>query len=276
MTDQSPGERSLSSACGNVTVAFEPMTTPRIELADTTSRMAPRDLAELITETARAAADAVREADPGAEDGASLDEAVAALTELRDDFRDAGSEAAVAKHRQRIVPEDVRDDAPKLPDPPGAPEAEPKRPAAHQIVVDRLTASLELLERFRDAPPGSQKGDKEAMPVGEAKNDEKTVHIESTLEYPVASVRLGKRALERGPKALAAEINATAEAAAADLRSKQGAYFAGLGMPGDPGALMNEFEEVKGRGEAAVDHVRAVQDLHHDMTTKLMRGGYFA
>ncbi|MCC3765178.1 hypothetical protein K3N28_19145 [Glycomyces sp. TRM65418] len=274
MTDtesQKHWERSQTSSCGNVTVTIAPGQVPAIELADGAERMHTRDLAELITATARAAADAARAAAPEPEAAPSIEDTIAVLAELRGDLRDNGLDAAIERRRNDAVPPGERD-GPRERQFTDGPTGLVMPPFADEL----LSESIALLERFKHQPPGSGKNDRDAQPTGAAKSESKLVAVESTMAYPIASVWLSKRAFELGPRALTRELNETAAAAVADLAGKEDDYYAGLGLPIGPGDLGPIAEENQARGERATQDLATLQERQREMTRLFNQGGYFA
>lgn len=269
MVDNDPGERSHESACGNVTITLGSGPAPTVHLADGAVRMYTRDLAELVTDTARAAADAAH-AESEAAPEPSIDEAIAELTGLRDGFRDNGVEATVENQRSRMsLDEDTRsDDREEL--------VGKASLAIPESFVNYLSGSIQLLERFRDAPPGAGKGGEEELPLGKATSPSKLVAIESSSQYPIASVWLSKRACDVGPKVLAAEINETAAAAVADLAGSQSEFYADAGVPASPGQINALPERVEQGGKQALADFKQLDDQQREFTRRLNEGGYFA
>ncbi|THV42573.1 hypothetical protein [Glycomyces buryatensis] len=270
MTVNESGERSLTSDCGNVTVTVATGASPKVELADTATRMYARDLAELVTTTAHAAADAARAEAPETA-APSIDDAIAQLAKLRGDLRDNGFEATIEQLRKDAAPLGEAD-TPRDSQFTGGPTGLAMPPFA----VEMLDSSIALLERFKNQPPGSGKGDEEAQPTGTAKSESKLVAIESTLAYPIASVWLSKKACEVGPKVLAQELTETAAAAAADLAGREDDYFTGLGLPLSPGDLGPIVQENQARGDRATQDLASLQEQQRDMTRLFNQGGYFA
>jgi hypothetical protein len=271
LVDNDSWERSHTSACGNVTITLGSGPTPTVYLAKGAVQMFMRDLAELVTETARAAADAAHaasEAEPDPEP--SIDEAIAELTGLRDGFRDNGPEATIERQRSRMGFEDE----------PGAGERDAlvgkASLAMPESVVNYLSSSIQLLERFRDAPPGTGKRGEEELPLGKATSPSKLVTVESSLQYPIASVWLSKRAGEVGPKVLAAELTETAAAAAADLATSQSEFYKDIGVPVSPEQINALPERVEQGGKQALADFKQFENQHQDFTRRLNEGGYFA
>lgn len=266
MTDAPSRDRSLTSECGNVTVTVASGVAPRIHLAAGAERMFTRDLAELITETARKAAESAN-ADARPE-GPGVDEAAELLAAFAGDLRARGF-GAIMERRKAFLEEDDPEDRPR-----------PVNPAGTKLAVDpaaiaALDDVLALWKRCQSEAPGTKTGD-EYAPVGRAKSESKLVTIESTLAYPVAQVVLSKRALEIGAKGLSAELTATAAAAVADRDAKQDAYFDRLGLPYAPG----EAKEVLDRGNAlnaeGLALVRQIRESQDRITRMFKDGGHFA
>jgi hypothetical protein len=266
LTDASFRERSLTSACGNVTVTVAFGAAPRIELTAGAERMFTRDLADLITATARAAAEAA--AEPA--EGPGVDEATAMLTEFTGDLRARGF-AAILERRKDFEAEDAEtgEDRPRPANPAGA------KLAVDPAAIEALESVLALWKRSEERAPGTAAGDEHA-PVGRAKSESKLVTIESTLDYPVASVVLSKRALDIGAKGLSAELTETAAAAAADRDAKQGAYFEDLGLPFGPGDAKEVVDRANALNAEGLDIVTGIRDGQDRITRMFKEGGHFA
>ncbi|GAA2319078.1 hypothetical protein GCM10009853_091440 [Glycomyces scopariae] len=272
MTDAPFRERSLTSACGNVTVTVAAGAAPRVELAAATERMFTRDLAELVTATAREAAHAAMEDALAEGSGPDIGEAIDALTEFTAGIRERGFAAVIAERAAALEDEAAEEEQrPSVPERPFQGAGLSLDPAG----LAALDAALDMWKRFQATPPGTGKGE-EPGPVGRAKSESKLVTVEATLEFPLAEVILSKRALEIGAKALSAEITETAAAAVADLDAKQSAYLTGLGLPVGPDeakAAVGEAETVSRDGVGLVTDLRAQQDRIGGM---FREGGHFA
>ncbi|WP_112137033.1 hypothetical protein [Glycomyces dulcitolivorans] len=272
MTDAPFRERSLTSADGCVTVTVAAGAAPRFELAPAAERMFTRDLAELITFTAREAAHAAMEDALADGSGPDIGEAIEALTEFRDGIRERGFAAVIAERAEALEDEAAQEE---------------QRPARQErpfqgkgLALDpsslaTLDAALDMWKRFQATPPGTGAGE-EPGPVGRAKSESRLVTVESTLEYPVAQVILSKKALEIGARGLSLELTETAAAAVADLDAKQSAYLTGLGLPVGPDeakAAVSEAERVGKDGVGLVTDLRAQQDR---IAAMFKDGGHFA
>ncbi|GAA1688612.1 hypothetical protein GCM10009830_40290 [Glycomyces endophyticus] len=272
MTDAPFRERSLTSACGNVTVTVAAGAAPRIDLAAGAERMYTRDLAELVTATAREAAHAAMEDALEEGSGPDIGDAIGELEAFRDGIRERGFAAVIAERAAALDDEATEADRrPSLPERPFGGQGLSLDPAG----LAALDAALDMWKRFQATPPGTGRGE-EPGPVGRAKSESRLVTVESTLEFPVAEVILSKRALEIGAKALSAELTETAAAAVADLDAKQSAYLTGLGLPVGP----DEAKAAVGEAETvAKDGVGLVTDLRHQqdrIAGMFKQGGHFA
>ncbi|MFB9661088.1 hypothetical protein ACFQS3_00055 [Glycomyces mayteni] len=255
-----------TSPCGNVTVTVDPGQGLVVELGDKAVNMFTHELAELVTRTAREAQDAAHAAAPEPEPSLSMADSLALLTGLRDSFADSGLRATLERQRAEFAPDDPEDDPHERFT--GAPNLR-----LPQAAMDVLDHSIELLARFQAAPPGA--GDV-PMPVGTARSESKLVTVEATLEHPIAKVLFSKRAFENGPRALSAEINETAKAAAADLAARAEDFFPDAGLPMGADAVKTVAEELDRRTGAALKELEQIQD-HHARLTKLIRdGGHLA
>jgi hypothetical protein len=271
LTDASPRERSLTSSCGNVTVTIAPGAPPKVELADDARSLFAHDLAELVTATAKAAADAARDDAPEADAGPSIGDGLEHLTRLRDGLRDQGFAAVLEEQRARLEPEEGERRPPQAEQPARGPKL-----AMHPDVMAYLDSTVQMLQRFAATPPGTGKGESDDLPVGRAKHESRLVTIEATMEYPIASVVLSKRATEIGPRALSQQLTETAAAAAADLAVRQHGFLNGLGLPVGP----DEASEVVGNGERlgaeGVESVTALRHQQEQLTRQFYEGGHFA
>lgn len=269
MSDTNPGERSLTSACGRVTVTVAPGGPPKVELFPGAERMFSHDLADLVAQTARDAAQAAYAEAPVPTETPSLQDALAHLSGLRDDFQQHGLDATLERRRAEAAPDEERH----------APQdgfTGTVRLELHPAVMETLNASITLLERFGTAPPGNGGADAVESPVGKATSESRLVTIESTMEYPIATVWLSKRAPEIGPKSLGAEITETAAAAAADLAGKQNDYFTDLGIPLGPDDIALIAAENRSRGERAVADIEHVDQQREELDRRFNAGGHFA
>ncbi|WP_199040606.1 hypothetical protein [Glycomyces salinus] len=271
MTENQSGERSLTSPCGNVTVHVDPGSPPKVELTAGAERMFPRDLAELITDTARKASDLAGVAATAPESGPSLDEAIDMLAGLREELDGDGFAAAIDRRRAEFESpaERAERDQARF-------EGTPKL-RLPDFALDSLDSTIGLLRRFKDAPPGTGRdAGEDGLPTGKATSPSKLVVVEATMEYPIASVWLSKRACEIGPKALTSEINETTAAALAELGQEQDAYFAELDLPLGPADVAGASQEVGDRGDRAVGDVRKLAEQQEHITRLFHQGGYFA
>ncbi|MEU6858025.1 hypothetical protein AB0B28_03990 [Glycomyces sp. NPDC046736] len=231
--------------------------------------MFSNDLSELVEQTARAAADAANAEAPVPAGVPSIADAITEISRLRDDLEGEGLHATLERRRAEVAPEDVQ------PAPQDAIAGTAKL-ELHPAVMETLNASLKLLERFNTAPPGGGgKGDLE-VPVGKASHESKLVTIEATMEHPIASVWLSKRAMEIGPKALGAQITETAAAAAEDLAGKTNGYFTDLGLPLGPDDIAAVADENRARGDQALADIEHINQQRADLERRLIDGGYFA
>ncbi|RRR98261.1 hypothetical protein [Glycomyces terrestris] len=263
MTDVPSRERSLTSDCGSVTVTVAPGAAPRIELTAAAERMFTRDLAELVTDTARKAAEALDD-EP---EGPRVEEAAEMLAAFAGDLRERGVGALL--ERRKAFEDDDPEERPRPADPGRA------KLALDPAAVAMLDDVLELWKRSERLAPGTKDGDEHA-PVGRARSESKLVTVESTLAYPVSQVILSKRALEIGAKGLSLELTETAAAAVADRDAKQGPYFDALGLPYAPG----EAKEVLDRGNAlnaeGLAIVQRISESQDRITRMFKDGGHFA
>ncbi|WP_026923609.1 hypothetical protein [Glycomyces arizonensis] len=269
MTDTSPRERSLASACGNVTVTITDSPTPTVELAKDAIRMYTRDLAELVTTTARKAADDARADDPDPEAEPSVGEALAVLTGLRDSLREHGLTATLDRQRSQLEPDEEETLR-------GEGSTAAAGLALHPLDAEGLDETIRTWERFHNIARGTGKDAEAQQPVGRARSESRLVTVESTIEYPIASVVLSKRACEVGPKVLGREITETAAAAAADLAERQDGYFTDLGLPIGPGEAAGMVEESKRLGEKGLEMVTAAREHQERITRLFYEGGHFA
>lgn len=274
MTDTPFRERSLSSDCGAVTVTVAAGAAPRIELTAAAERMFTRDLAELITDTARAAARAAADA-VAADPVPGIADAIEELAGFTQDLRERGYGAVIAERREAAAEAEDGDET--APEQSGLDSAL-LGPAMgggylklHPEALGALESTLALLQRFQETPPGTGKGE-EPGPVGLAKSESKLVTVESTNEYPVSRVVLSKRALEIGAKGLTAELNATVAAAHADLLERQEAYFSGLGLRTAPADAVERSGAFRDEANAVAAEMRSTQER---ITQMFKDGGHF-
>lgn len=259
----------MTSECGNVTVAIA-ASGPSVELAPTVVRMFARDLAELITRTARSAAEA-HMAEAAAEEGRpSIADTIDHLDRLRTGLETDGLTAVLDAHRAEL--EDPEDRA--------AREERKFEGVPHlalpQSVVDTLGSTIDLLKRLDRDSAGAGKGRHEPeQPVGKATSPSRLVAVEATPGYPIASLWLSKRACEVGPKVLAADIEETAAAAGRDLADRQDEHFTAMGVPIGPGDVAGLSEEIKGMSAQADTDMTTIRQYTEDMTRSLYQGGYF-
>lgn len=268
MTENQSRERSLTSPCGNVTVTVDPGSSPKVELAPGAERMFARDLAELTTKTARDAVDRAMAETEIPADVPTADAAADELSRFRDSLRDQGLASTIDRRRTELeVPED------RVP-PEDFTFGETPAIALSELAMRELDSSIELLRRLGDGQTASGTGSEGDEPVGKATSPSKLVVVESTLRYPIASVWLSKRACEIGPKALGAEINETAEAAAEDLARTQGDYFAGLGLPTGPAGITEMAKVLGDHGKRAGADAADIQQRQQEIIRSFKEGGY--
>ncbi|MFC3492618.1 hypothetical protein [Glycomyces rhizosphaerae] len=221
MTDTDPAPPAYTSGCGNVTIVDGGGPTPTVQLTTEAVRMPVRDLAELITHTARDAADAVRAAadsSPG-----SVTDALAQLKDLRDGLREDGLNAVIERNRARFGADDDL--------PPEDPRVQSRSALSSEYPTANLDMAIAMLERFQGAQGGQGPGDGSDEALGTATSPEGDVTVEATGEYPIARLLLGIHARELGPDALAKEINKTIALAAEDLSERQRAGIDAMGLP---------------------------------------------
>lgn len=269
MTDDQPGERSLTSPCGNVTVTLAPGSPPKVALARTAASLFPRDLAELITATAREAADALRAEAPEPQTPSTGD-ALRELTAFRDSLRDDGFTAAIAQRRSRLDP-DAEPAAPQADRPPRGPKL-----ALPPEATAGLDTALRLLRRHQARPPGSGEDGEAEPPTGRAKSEDRLATVEATFAYPIADVVLSRHACELGAGALESQINEAAAAAAADLTRQRDGYLATLGAPiggEEASTLADRGERLGADGVELVETARRQQER---LTRMFNEGGHFA
>jgi len=265
LTEPDPGERSLASPCGNVTVTISHGTVPKVELAKGATALFPRDLAELVTKTARDAADAAL-ADATQPQAPSIDDALQALTAFRDGLRDNGFAATLAERRPPPDPS-----APQLDRPPKGPKL-----ALPPEALAGLDTALELLHRYQAEPPGTGKGAEAELPTGRAKSQGGLATVEATFAHPVAAVTLSRHACELGAKALESQINEAAAAAAVDLARQQDGYLAKLGVPIDGEEASTVADRSERLGADGVELAETARGQHERLTRMFTEGGHFA
>ncbi|GAA2285835.1 hypothetical protein GCM10009853_046060 [Glycomyces scopariae] len=220
MSENDPAPPSYTSACGTVTVVGG-AEAPVVHLSADATRLPARDLADLITWTAREAADAAR--DDQAHESRSAADALAELKNLRDGLRQDGLEAVIERKRTEYGAEQPAAD-------PGDPRTMSRLALGGDFPMAGLDMAIAVLERFGPGGSGAAQVEGEGV-VGRADGPEEAVTVEATARYPIAKVLLGIHARELGPEALAKEVTETAAKAAADLREQQRARIDGLGLP---------------------------------------------
>lgn len=258
MTDTGPPPPTHTSADGGVTVV-DGNGAPVVRLTVEALRLPARELAELVTWTAREAADAVRAAE--AHESRSAADALAELKNLRDGLRQEGLQAVIDRKRAEYGADD--EDLP-----PDDPRSMARMGLADQIPTAGLDAAIRILERFQPRPGTPA----ELVPVtGRATGPDETVTVESTGEYPIAGVLLGIHARELGPEALGKEITETAAKAVADLKERQRAQVDGLGLP----LTMEQVDGLPGEMDAYGDKVRGQYEYlrrQHDEIIRRLHG----
>lgn len=267
MPETQSGERSLTSPCGNVTVTGAPGQAPEIELADGAVRMFARDLADLVTATARAATDALNEAIPPT-DAPSTDDAIGELAGLRDGLRRDGLFAMLDRRRTDL----------------GEPEDGPSRQGSYleasprialpDDALRRLDSTLELLARFKEPASGLDGATDDGV-VNAVTSDSRLVTVEASPVYPVFSVRLSKHACEIGPKALGAEITETAAAAVEGLAPRQNEYLTDMGLPMGPGQADKAVDETARLGDEGASLATEMHRQQERITRMFYEGGSF-
>lgn len=267
MTDTEPAEHALTSPCGNVTVRLAEGRPPKVELAKAATALFPRDLAELIAETARDAADAARAQAPEPETP-SLDDALKTLTEFRDGLRDNGYAATIAEQRAQFEPPPVLAEG----------ERPPKGPklALPPMAFDALDTAIGLWQRYQAEPPGTGKGPEHELPTGRGKSEGKLATVEAAFAYPIADVTLSRHACELGAGALESQLNEAAAAAKTDLDRQQGAYMTTLGVPIDPDEASTMTDQSEQLGASGLEVVETARHHHERITRAFTEGGHFA
>jgi hypothetical protein len=222
-TDTDPPPPVYTSGCGNVSILDGGSPTPTVRLTLDATRLPARDLAELIADTAREAADAARatQSDDDAPLGSAVD-ALAELKNLRDGIKEGGLNAVIERNRSRFSADDL---------PPDDPRVQSRSALSSDYPIANLDMAIAMLERFQGAHSGPTPGTEPEGVVGTATSLEGDVTVEATGQYPIARVLLGIRARTLGPDALAAEINDTTARAAEDLRERQRASIDAMGLP---------------------------------------------
>ncbi|MEU5870295.1 hypothetical protein AB0A73_01890 [Glycomyces sp. NPDC047369] len=256
MTDTDPPPPTHTSADGGVTVV-DGNGTPVVRLTAEALRLPARELAELVTWTAREAADAVRAAE--AHESRSAADALAELKNLRDGLRQDGLQAVIDRKRAEYGAD--QDDLP-----PEDPRSMARMGLADHIPTEGLDAAIRILERFQPRPGQPT----ELVPVtGRAAGPDDAVTVESTGEYPIAGVLLGIHARELGPEALGKEITETAARAIADLKERQRTQIDGLDLP----LTMDQVDGLPGEMDAYGDKVRGQYEYlrrqHDDIIRRL-------
>ena len=230
--------------------------------------MFSRDLAELIGDTARKAADASKP--DGAElEGPSIDEALAELERLKAGLDEDGLEAELERRRESVHEPGAENPA-KDPQFTGRPVL-----GLSDEMRASLQATIELLGRYRNGPPAGGEGSAPQGPVGKATSPTKLVAVEATIEHPISQVWLSKRACEIGPKALSEEVTETAAAAAAELASMQDSYTADLGLPIGPGFAAQLPDLVRQRGAKIVGQAKFLVDHQRGFEQRMKEGGHY-
>lgn len=254
MTDTDPTSPVYTSACGNVTVLGGADAAPQVHLTLEAVRLPARDLAELITWTAREAADAARA--EGQDGPGSAVDALAKLRSLRDGLRDDGLEAVIERERAGFGTE------PDLA--PDDPRTMSRLALGGTYPTAGLDLAISLLERFQPDGPAAT-----VNLVGRASGPEDAVTVEATGEYPIALVLLGAHARELGPDALAKEITETAAKAGADLRERQAAQIDAMGLPLSMKQVDGLPDEMNAYGRKVLGQSAHLRGQHDDITRRL-------
>jgi hypothetical protein len=269
LTDAEPGECSTTSPCGNITVTIAEGKAPKVELAKTATGLFPRDLAELVTTTARQAADAARAEAPQPETP-SIGDALDILVAFRDGIRDNGYAAAVLQQRSQLDPE--AEPAPPQDDRP----ARGPKLALPPIALETLDNAIGLWQKYQAAPPGTGKDAEHELPTGRGKSEGKLATVEATFAYPIADVTLSRHACELGPRALESQLNEAVALAAKDLARQQGGYMNRLGVPIDPDEASTATETSEQLGAEGVRLVETARLQQERLTRQFNEGGHFA
>jgi hypothetical protein len=256
LTDTDPLPPAYTSGCGSVTVVDGGSPTPTVRLTLDAMRLPARELAELITYTAREAADAARAVKP--DEDAPLGSAVDALAELknlRDSIKEGGLNSAIERNRARFGADDDL--------PPEDPRVQSRSALSADYPIANLDMAIAMLERFQGAQGGATPSTEPEAVVGTATSPDGDVTVEATGEYPIARVLLGIRARTLGPDALAAEINATTARAAEDLSERQRASIDALGLPltmDQVDGLPDEAQQFKRKSLGQAEYLRQEHD----------------
>jgi len=224
VTDTDPLPPTFASGCGNVTIVDGDTPAPTVHLTLEAVRLPVRELAELITSTARDAADAERAAQ-SVEDvplGSAAD-ALAQLKDLRDGLREDGLNAVIERNRARFGADDDL--------PPEDPRVQSRSALSSEYPTGNLDMAIAMLERFQGAQGGQGPESESDDTLGTATSPEGDVTVDATGDYPIARLLLGIHARDLGPDALAKEINETTARAAEDLRERQRASIDAMGLP---------------------------------------------
>ena len=271
MTDVDPGEQSLTSPCGNVTVVITAGGVLEVALHKESTNRFPfaRDLAELITTTARDAADKARAEAPQPETP-SIGDALQVLTDFRDGLRDNGFAATVDQRRSELDP----------PADPIAPQGErplrgPKL-ALPPMALETLDNAIGLWQKYQAEPPGTGKGAEHEMPTGRGRSEGKLATVEATFAYPVADLTLSRHASELGAMALESQINEAAALAAEDLARQQSGYMNRLGVPVDGDEAAGLADRSERLGADGVELAESARQQQERLTRQFDEGGHFA
>lgn len=220
MPDTDPSPRVHASDCGRVTVRTADGPRQEVRLTVEAVRMPGRELAELITQTAREAADALAAEDPAP--GSAAD-ALAELKDLRDGLREQGLNAVIERKRAQYGADvDLPAEDPRV---------QSRSALSGEYPVANLDMAIAVLERFQGPAGAAAAGNGLDGITGTATSPEGDVTVETTGAYPIARLLLGIHARDLGPDVLAAEIDATAERARAELQERQRAGIDALGLP---------------------------------------------
>jgi hypothetical protein len=262
LTDTDPTPPVYTSGCGNVTVIDGASPTPTVRLAVDAVRLPARDLAELITYTARDAADAARAVETAADPftGSAAD-ALAQLKDLRDGLREEGLNAVIARNRARYGAEDDL--------PPEDPRVQSRAALSSEYPIGNLDAAIAMLERFQGPQGGTGPQTAQDETVGTATSPEGDVTVEATGQYPIARLLLGIHARELGPDALAREINDTVERAAADLSERQRAGIDALGLPLTMDQVDGMPDEARAFARKTIGQAAFLRQDHDDQIRRL-------
>lgn len=263
MTDDGSAIPVHTSGCGNVAI-LGGETTPTVRLALDAVRLPTRDLAELVTVTAREAADAARAEQTLDREGyGSAAEALEGLKQLREEIRESGPAAAI--ERKRIELGALQPDLP-----PGDPRARAGIvPNASEFPTSMLDMAIGVLERFGNQPGGVSAELGAHGAIGTATSPEGHVTVKATGEYPIAQLLLGNNARALGPEALAEEITETAARAADDLKERQRAQIDALGLPLSMDQVDGLPEETKAYGRKTLGQAAYLRQQHDEAIRRL-------